>query len=296
MKIPIFFSLFLFAFINFIDAQTPQICVISAPANGYEASLSTLSGYTSFNNNENGYQASTNTQSGFFALSNDVYGFNAVTNTLDGYIANSNGLNGFSAVNNTFNGFSGVGNMGYGIIVEGNGSHGIYSHNNGGDAGYFSGNVSIVGTISKSMGSFKIDHPLDPENKYLYHSFVESPDMINIYNGNILLDKNGNAKVELPDYFESLNMEFRYQLTCIGGFAQVYIADEIKDNTFTIAGGAPNMKVSWQVTGVRHDPYAKENRLKVEVDKAEKHKGYYLHPEVYGKGLEKSINVVKLNK
>jgi len=44
-------------------------------------------------------------------------------------------------------------------------------------AGYFSGNVQITGTISKGGGSFKIDHPLDPENKYLYHSFIESPDI-----------------------------------------------------------------------------------------------------------------------
>lgn len=47
------------------------------------------------------------------------------------------------------------------------------------------GNVAVQNTLSKGGGSFKIDHPLDPENKYLYHSFVESPDMMNVYNGNI---------------------------------------------------------------------------------------------------------------
>ena len=45
------------------------------------------------------------------------------------------------------------------------------------------GNLDVTGTISKGGGTFKIDHPLDPTNKYLYHSFVESPDMMNIYNG-----------------------------------------------------------------------------------------------------------------
>ena len=66
------------------------------------------------------------------------------------------------------------------------------------------GNVSVTGTLSKGSGSFKIDHPLDPKNKYLYHSFVESPDMMNIYNGNITTDANGFATVEMPDWFEAL--------------------------------------------------------------------------------------------
>src|SRR5439155_4653766 len=97
-------------------------------------------------------------------------------------------------------------------------------------AGYFSGNVNITGSIAKGSGTFKIDHPLDPENKYLYHSFVESPDMMNMYNGIAVLGADGEAWVELPKYFEALNKEFRYQLTCVGGFAQVYIADEVNDN------------------------------------------------------------------
>src|SRR5262245_7688863 len=39
------------------------------------------------------------------------------------------------------------------------------------------GNLDVIGNVSKGGGSFKIDHPLDPENKFLFHSFVESPDM-----------------------------------------------------------------------------------------------------------------------
>ena len=91
-----------------------------------------------------------------------------------------------------------------------------FSPTSDGYAGYFQGNVNVTGTVAKAGGSFKIDHPLDPENKYLYHSFVESPDMMNVYNGNVMLDGSGNATVELPEYFESLNREFRYQLTPIG--------------------------------------------------------------------------------
>ena len=69
----------------------------------------------------------------------------------------------------------------------------------------FSGNVSIGGSVSKGSGSFKIDHPLDPANKYLYHSFVESPDMMNVYNGNVVSDKNGMAAVVLPIVISAIN-------------------------------------------------------------------------------------------
>ena len=144
------------------------------------------------------------------------------------------------------------------------------------------GDLHVFGTLSKGSGSFKIDHPLEPAEKYLYHSFVESPDMMNIYNGNVLLDEGGEAWVTLPDWFEALNMEFRYQLSCIGGFAPVYVAEEIADNRFKIAGGEAGTKVSWQVTGIRHDPYAEMNRIQVEVDKQGDERGKYLAPEAYG--------------
>ena len=124
----------------------------------------------------------------------------------------------------------------------------------------FSGNVSIGGSVSKGSGSFKIDHPLDPANKYLYHSFVESPDMMNVYNGNVVTDKNGTATVVLPEYFEALNRDFRYQLTVIGQFAQAIVASEMSHNQFTIRTDKPKVKVSWQVTGIRHDAYANAHR------------------------------------
>ena len=163
-------------------------------------------------------------------------------------------------------------------------------NNNGGWGGYFNGRTTIVGTLAKSAGSFRIDHPLDPENKYLSHSFVESPDMMNIYNGNIQLDAGGKAVVYLPDWFQALNQEFRYQLTSIGGpNPNLYIASEITDNQFSIAGGVPNSKVSWQVTGIRHDPYAVQNRIPVEEKKSENERGYFLNPEVYGKTQDRSV-------
>lgn len=150
------------------------------------------------------------------------------------------------------------------------------------DEAFFAGSLTIVGQLSKGSGSFRIDHPLDPENKYLSHSFVESPDMMNVYNGNVLLDQKGESIVELPAYFGALNRDFRYQLTCIGGHAPVYIAQEIVGNRFKIAGGTPGLKVSWQVTGIRQDRYAQQNRIVVEENKPTKFVGSYLHPAVFG--------------
>jgi hypothetical protein len=160
------------------------------------------------------------------------------------------------------------------------GSPGGYFNVDGSGNVSFSGNLHVGGTISKSSGTFKIDHPLDPANKYLYHSFVESPDMKDVYDGLVVLNKRGEAVVELPDYFEALNQDFRYQLTSIGRFMPLYVAREIKGNRFTIAGGKPGAKVSWQVTGIRHDAYAEAHRTQVEEDKG-KERGTYMHPELF---------------
>ena len=127
----------------------------------------------------------------------------------------------------------------------------------------------------------------------MYHSCVESSEMMNVYNGNIILDNNGKATIELPEWFDALNKEFRYQLTCIGGYSPVYIAEEISNNSFKISGGTSGMKISWQITGIRQDPYANENRIQVEVEKSAKEKGHYLHYKAYNQPIEKSIEVVK---
>jgi len=150
-------------------------------------------------------------------------------------------------------------------------------------AGFFSGDVDIAGTLSKDAGSFKIDHPLDPANKYLYHSFVESPDMKNVYDGVVVLDAVGEAWVELPDWFEALNRDFRYQLTALDAPGpNLHVADRISGNRFRIAGGASGASVSWQVTGIRHDPYAEAHRIPVEEVKTGREQGRYRHPELYG--------------
>ena len=160
-------------------------------------------------------------------------------------------------------------------------------------AGDFIGDVDISGNLSKGGGSFKIDHPLDPQNKYLFHSFVESPDMKNIYDGTISTDQNGEATVQLPDFFEALNKDFRYQLTVLGTFAQAIVAEKIKNNRFTIKTNAPNVEVSWQITGVRQDAYANKHRIAIEVDKPEAERGTYLHPDAFNQPEEKSVLIVR---
>jgi len=142
--------------------------------------------------------------------------------------------------------------------------------------------LHVNGNVSKGGGSFKIDHPLDPQNKYLYHSFVESPDMMNIYNGRVTLDARGEAVVTLPDYFQALNRTFRYQLTPMGSPSVLYIAREISARQFTIAGGNPGQDVCWTVTGIRQDHYANANRIPVEELKPPEERGSYLHPKAFG--------------
>ena len=151
------------------------------------------------------------------------------------------------------------------------------------------GDGSNGGNLSKSGGSFKIDHPLDPANKYISHSFVESPDMKNVYDETAITDSTGTATVTLPDWFEALNRDFRYQLTVIGQFAQAIVAGEIQNNQFTIRTDKPSVKVSWQVTGIRQDPWANAHRIPVEEEKPEIERNYYLHPELYGQSPEKSV-------
>ncbi len=152
-----------------------------------------------------------------------------------------------------------------------------------------SGNLKISGKLTQSGIAARIDHPLDPANKYLSHSAVESPDMKNFYDGIVTLDAAGSAEVILPDWFEALNRDFRYQLTCVGGYAPVYIAAEISGNRFRIAGGQPGLRVSWAVTGIRKDAYAVAHPVVVEELKEEQNRGKYLHPAELGQPAELGI-------
>lgn len=156
-------------------------------------------------------------------------------------------------------------------------------------AGEFDGHVWITGVLLKALDLFMIDHPLDPANQVLRHACVESPEMKNIYDGIANLDGLGEAVVELPSWFSALNRDFRYQLTCLGSFAPVFVSQGIEDNRFRISGGHPGGRVCWQVTGIRQDAWAQANPLVVEEKKPRQERGFFLHPEAHGQSKEKSL-------
>ena len=170
------------------------------------------------------------------------------------------------------------------LSVDGNSDFNGISSFNGNVT--ITGDLNVTGNIAKGGGTFKIDHPLDPKNQYLVHSFVESPEMMNIYSGNATTDANGYVTVTLPKYFEAANKDFRYQLTSIGSFAQAIIKEKVSGNKFVIQTSTPGVEVSWQITAVRADKYANENRIVPEKEK--EFKGTYLHPELYGASTEQS--------
>jgi hypothetical protein len=191
---------------------------------------------------------------------------------------------------------------GTGVVGTSDGGTGVYGYSEdgsgvvgssaGGAAGAFLGDVRVTGRLETSGGGFRIDHPLDPENKYLAHSFVGSLDMKTVYDGVVVLDETGVAWVELPQWFEALNRDYRYQLTAIGAPApRLHVNEEISDSCFRVAGGEPGMKVSWQVTGSRKDKWAEASLLRIEQEKAAGERGRYQHPELHGESIEKSLDL-----
>ncbi len=135
-----------------------------------------------------------------------------------------------------------------------------------------SSDITIGGMMSAAAKAFKIDHPLDPDNKYLVHNSIESNERINIYSGNITTDDKGFATVQLPDYMSALNKDFKYQLTIVDKtFAQAIIWEPLQteNNSFVIKTNIPGISVSWQITGTRQDTWALENPMQVEIAKNE---------------------------
>ena len=190
---------------------------------------------------------------------------------------------GLGQVGNGVEGLAGTGAGIHGRPASASGV-GVYGDDGGvgGQAARFVGNVAVSGTLTVAGNKqFRIDHPLDPKNRYLNHCSVESPEAVTVYNGVVVTGDDGVATVSLPDYFEALNRDFTYQLTVIGQFAQAIIGREIEENSFTVRTDQPQTKVSWQVTGVRHDRYAEANPVAVEEEKTDRDRGRYLHPELY---------------
>jgi hypothetical protein len=273
--------------------------------------------------NGSGVVGNSNAWVGVYGHSNSNAGVNGESQNFDGVFGTSHSpssagvsghntaggfaLYGESTTGTSIWGVSEYGAVGGGLGWESSGAYcGVYGFgtgNNGKDyAGRFDGYTAVNGGLGVKLmctvigdlyvsgnKDFKIDHPLDPANKFLLHSCIESPDRMNIYNGNIVTDANGSATVELPSYFEALNIDYRYQLTVIGQFAQAIVESEISNNQFTIRTDKPNVKVSWQVTGIRNDAYAKEHPMVNEKEKAPNERGKYLMPELFGQPKEMGI-------
>jgi hypothetical protein len=253
---------------------------------------------------------------------NAIYGTTNVGTGVSGITGNGNGVLGYTSgtgdgVNGTS--VSGIGVYGQSYASASGGVYGTSAYigvqgvssgtdanrqavrgdNAGAAAGYaglFYGNTWVAGTLIKNAGAFRIDHPLDPANKFLQHSFVESPDMKNIYDGVVTTDLSGDATVALPEWFEALNRDFRYQLTTIGQFSQAIISREISSNSFAIKTDKPLVKVSWQVTGIRHDAYAEKNPIQVETMKSAEDRGRYIAPGALGLSSDLTLDALKPQK
>jgi hypothetical protein len=217
--------------------------------------------------------AATNTEPNFFGVNNgqgSVYAGQNQNNAITGTIA----VGDFSYTGTDVadhigaSGFSSPA-AGWGIGVEGTGGwYGVFSN---GDMG------------ATGAKTFIIDHPEDPENKMLKHFSVESNEVLNMYRGMAELDANGQALIELPTYFDDININPSYQLTAVGTPQQPYVLQEIQGNQFVVAG-APNTKVSWTVYADRNDQYMQQNPEKAieVVSKTGERQGKYLNPELYG--------------
>jgi hypothetical protein len=170
---------------------------------------------------------------------------------------------------------------------------GVWGRSSSGWAGYFSGDVQVTGTLGSSAAAFTVDHPQDPAGRLLSQAYVASDEMLSTYSGNVRTGGDGRATVTLPGYVASLNEDFRYQLTVIGGFAQAIVAQKVRDGRFVIRTSEPGVEVSWQVTGVRADAYARRNPFRAERAKKGALAGRFLRPDLHGRPDGQDVTAVR---
>ncbi|HSZ03394.1 MAG TPA: hypothetical protein VK788_28120 [Terriglobales bacterium] len=279
-------------------------------------------GVVGLSDSNDGVHGESTSGNGVFGVSESSVGVVGRSDNNNGMLGNSKSGIGVAGVSDTSSGMSGISTSGIGVHgtstqyrgVEGDATvkAGVAGISVNGDgiggascsdcttaaavygighiAGSFDGNVEISGDLAVTgFKDFHIDHPLDPANKYLNHFAIESDEVLNTYSGNVMTDLGGLASVQLPRWFEALNTNYRYQLTVIGEFAQAIVFQEIQNNRFVIKTDKPSVKVSWQVTGVRSDAYARMHVVPVEEQKPARERGHYLTPKVFGQRDEKSL-------
>jgi hypothetical protein len=229
-----------------------------------------------------GVQGQSTSGTGVYGFSPGGFGVEGRSTSSAGVFGQSTSTTGVEGRSTSGTGVWAQSTSGTGLEGRSTTGTGVRGQSTSGHAGYFQGNVHVTGTLTGAGVSSVIDHPLDPAHHYLSHASVQSPDMMNVYNGNVTTDRTGTAVVLLPAYVEALNHDFRYQLTVIGQFAQAIVATRIENNQFTIRTSRPHVEVSWQVTGIRQDPWANAHRIQVETPKPQAEQGTYLFPQGYG--------------
>ncbi len=216
------------------------------------------------------------------ATSGNSYGVFGQSESVDGW-----GV--FGRANAPIGGADGVWGDTLSINSSSFGVVGSEPNGSAGHAVYAVGSFAATGTKS-----FQMDHPLDPANYYLNHFCTEGPEPMNAYSGNVVTDANGYATIALPDYFESINRDFRYQLTVVDDgeredFVLVKVVRKIRNNEFTIRTSAPHVEVSWEVKAIRNDRWVQKYGYQTVQEKEDEIKGKYLSPELYGLPKERGI-------
>lgn len=130
------------------------------------------------------------------------------------------------------------------------------------------GTCNVVDEFTAGTKTFRIDHPLDPENKLLYHAALEGPRVDLIYRGTAQL-VNGKATVNLdtdatvhpmvPGTFEALTQNAQIMaLQPVDSLSRVQCTGII-GNQFEIESEDPNSSdyVNWIVMAERADPFIK---------------------------------------
>ena len=227
-----------------------------------------------------------------------VYGSNLRTNGgngvlgigFNGTVGQTEQSSGYGIYGENFDNIAPLGN---GIGVAGKGYYGVLGEDRyqGGQAGaygmYSNGSLGSTGTKT-----FRIDHPKDPENKFLRHFSIESDEVLNVYRGTTVFDATGEAIIALPDYFNDINRNVSYQLTPIGAYMPLFIKEKVNgSNHFVVGGGISGKEVSWSVYAERNDLYLQKNpeQRTVELEKRPQEKGKYLIPQLYNAGPKKGI-------
>ena len=96
----------------------------------------------------------------------------------------------------------------------------------------FESTIIVAGQIKAITKSFKIDHPLDPQNKYLEHGSLEGPEHGIYQRGRV--SGYGAVTVNLPDYFTALS-EDSYSIIVTSRTNSQLFVTESNPKSFTVS-------------------------------------------------------------